>query len=245
MFFFNDPLEQFIILSYKTGILRTFCILTDFTVVILVNCILIMLFIKFSQKNKSFSVLMNVMFLFVKSVFYNNVKKQNLFIIYFFLFFFLLVSNLVGLLPHTYTITSSLVVVFFLSGTFFVGINFIGIYIHRQNMYKLFLHEGIPLFIVPGLFVIEVISYFARFLSLAIRLFSNMLSGHILLKILGGIFFSCYLKVINISIFFLPIFWVFFSFIFMLELGAAMFQAGIFIILLSLYLDDVMKLEEH
>jgi F-type H+-transporting ATPase subunit a len=64
----------------------------------------------------------------------------------------------------------------------------------------LFLPEGVPLFIIPALFVIELVSYFARVISLSVRLFANMLSGHILLKILIGFVWSIGIATSSISI---------------------------------------------
>jgi len=67
---------------------------------------------------------------------------------------------------------------------FFISNNLIGICFHKQNYFVLFLPEGVPIPIIPFLILIEYVSYLSRIFSLAIRLFANMMSGHILLKIL-------------------------------------------------------------
>jgi F-type H+-transporting ATPase subunit a len=69
---------------------------------------------------------------------------------------------------------------------FFVGINIIGIKKHGLHMLTLFLPPGAPLALAPLLVIIEIVSYSFRVISLALRLFANMMSGHCLLKILAG-----------------------------------------------------------
>ena len=113
-------------------------------------------------------------------------KKKPFILIVFFLFLFLLISNLIGMIPFSYTVTSSLVLTFFLSFSFFLGINLLGFYHNKISFFKTFLPGGTPVFIAPLLILIEVVSYFSRVFSLAIRLFANMMSGHALLKILIG-----------------------------------------------------------
>lgn len=127
-------------------------------------------------------------FTLVRSLVSENlvIRKQQYFTVIFYLFITILLSNLVGLLPYSFTVTSSFVVTFYLALTHIVGINLIGIVRHAWYMLNLFLPSGAPLLIAPFLAVIEAISYFARVLSLSIRLFANMMSGHALLKILIG-----------------------------------------------------------
>ena len=86
--------------------------------------------------------------------------------------------------PYSSTVTSHLILTLYFSLAFFIGSNLIGICFHKEAFFVLFLPEGVPLVIVPFLILIEYISYLSRVFSLAIRLFANMLSGHILLKIL-------------------------------------------------------------
>jgi ATP synthase subunit 6 len=82
------------------------------------------------------------------------------------------------------TITSHLVITLYFSLAFFLGSTLIGVCYLKQTFFVIFLPEGVPLQITPFLIIIEYISYISRIFSLAIRLFANMLSGHILLKIL-------------------------------------------------------------
>jgi ATP synthase subunit 6 len=88
------------------------------------------------------------------------------------------------MLPYSMTVTSHLVLTLYFSLAFFIGSNIICVCYHKQAFFVLFLPEGVPLPIIPFLILIEYVSYISRIFSLAIRLFANMLSGHILLKIL-------------------------------------------------------------
>ncbi len=115
-----------------------------------------------------------------------SLKRYQYFSVLFFLFLFIFISNIVGLIPYSFTITSSFIITFFLAAMHFIGINLIGIVEHRWEITNLFLPSGVPNAIAPILVPIEFVSYIARIFSLSIRLFANMMSGHALLKILIG-----------------------------------------------------------
>ena len=99
-------------------------------------------------------------------------------------FLFIFLSNILGMIPYSMTITSHFILTLYFSLAFFIGNNLIGICYHKEKFFVLFLPEGVPVAIIPFLILIEYVSYISRIFSLAIRLFANMLSGHILLKIL-------------------------------------------------------------
>jgi ATP synthase subunit 6 len=90
------------------------------------------------------------------------------------------------MIPYSFTVTSHIVVTLALAMTMFIGINIIGIKRHKFHMLSLFLPAGAPLALSPLLIAIELVSYSFRIISLALRLFANMMSGHCLLKILAG-----------------------------------------------------------
>jgi ATP synthase subunit 6 len=93
---------------------------------------------------------------------------------------------MVGLIPYSFTVTSSFVITFFLALSHFTGINIIGFFKTQWETANLLLPSGVPLAIAPFLILIELVSYVAKVFSLSIRLFANMMSGHALLKILIG-----------------------------------------------------------
>jgi len=117
-----------------------------------------------------------------------NIKKDGPkhFPFLFSIFAFVLACNLIGMIPYSFTVTSHIVITFGLAVVAFVGVNVIGIRIHGFRMLSLFLPSGAPLSLAPLLIVIELVSYSFRVISLALRLFANMMSGHCLLKILAG-----------------------------------------------------------
>ena len=177
---------------------------------------------------------------FVRSVLLNNLnlKIYGFFPIIFFIFIFILFSNVLGIIPLFFTITSLASLTFFLSFLFFIGINLIGVELHIYDFICLFVPAGVPGILLPLLISIELISYVVRPISLAMRLCANMLAGHVLLKII-----SSYLMKVIESCF---IFWVLIPIIFslllaitLLEFVIAFLQAYVFLVLICIYLNDI------
>lgn len=100
------------------------------------------------------------------------------------LFFFILAANLIGMFPYAFTTTSHIIVTGILALIVFALVTILGIVKNGLGWLRLFAPSGVPLFVMPLLIPIEIISYFARPLTLAFRLFANMLAGHIMLKLL-------------------------------------------------------------
>ena len=98
----------------------------------------------------------------------------------------LLLCNLFGMIPYSFTVTSHIAFTFGLALSIFIGINIIGVQTQGLNFFSLFLPKGVPLIIIPLLITIEFISYIIKVFTLSIRLFANMTSGHTLLKIIAG-----------------------------------------------------------
>jgi len=145
------------------------------------------------------------------------------------------------MIPYSFTVTSHIAVTLALATMAFVGINVIGIRTHGFHMLSLFLPSGAPIALAPLLIAIEVVSYSFRVISLALRLFANMMSGHCLLKILAGFAWTMFsaggiLSVIHI----MPLLVIFA--IIGLELSIAFLQAYVFTVLLCIYLNDAISL---
>jgi len=170
-----------------------------------------------------------------------NLYRNEFFSIIIFLFLFILACNAFGLFPYTFTISSAFVVTFFLAGTHYIAINIVGFFHQGWHFVNLFLPSGVPLIISPFLVVVELISYLAKVLSLSIRLFANMMSGHALLKILIGFAWtmcaSWSMLFVTASI--IP--WLLVTCIMFLEALIAFLQAYVFIILIAIYLNDVIE----
>lgn len=102
------------------------------------------------------------------------------------LFMFVLVANLTGMVPYTFTVTSHIAITFALAAVVFIGVTLIGFAKHGLHYLKLFAPSGVPLYMMPIVVPIEIVSFLSRPISLSMRLFANMLAGHIALKIFAG-----------------------------------------------------------
>jgi F-type H+-transporting ATPase subunit a len=119
----------------------------------------------------------------------NNVLGKDgkpFFPLVFSLFSFVLVANMLGMFPYFFTVTSHVIVTVAMA-LFVVGlVVVVGIYKHGLGWFKLFLPSGVPMAILPFISLIEIISFLSRPISLGLRLFGNMLAGHIVLKVFAG-----------------------------------------------------------
>ncbi|NNU17596.1 F0F1 ATP synthase subunit A [Parvularcula sp. ZS-1/3] len=164
------------------------------------------------------------------------------------LFTFIFLCNLLGLLPsipgspasfHTFTVTSHIIVTFVLA-ILSVGLVVVyGLIKHGFGFLKLFAPSGVPLWLMPLIVPIEIISFLSRPVSLAVRLFANMLAGHVVLKVFAGFVGTLLtaggvLSVISI----VPLFGI--VLVFLLEFLVAFLQAFVFAILTCIYLQDAL-----
>jgi F-type H+-transporting ATPase subunit a len=102
------------------------------------------------------------------------------------LFTFIVVANTIGLVPGAFTVTSHIVVTAALAGLVFLMVLVVGFAKNGPGFLKLFVPAGVPALVLPLVVVIEVISFLSRPVSHSVRLFANMLAGHITLKVFGG-----------------------------------------------------------
>jgi F-type H+-transporting ATPase subunit a len=102
------------------------------------------------------------------------------------LFMFVLFGNLFGMFPYFFTITSHIIVTFALAMLVILTVVIYGFMKHGLKFLKLFVPDGVPGALIPLVTAIEVISFLSRPISLSVRLFANMLAGHITLKVFSG-----------------------------------------------------------
>ena len=102
------------------------------------------------------------------------------------LFMFICVSNLVGIIPYTFTISSHIIVTVALALLVFFTVLIYGLYKNGLKFFKIFVPSGVPIYILPLVMFIEILSFFLRPVSHSVRLFANMLAGHIALKVFAG-----------------------------------------------------------
>ena len=155
------------------------------------------------------------------------------------IFLFILLNNLIGLIPYSFTTTSHMAITLTLSLSIIIGVTFIGFKKHSIGFLKLFipsgLNKGFIRVLIPLIFLIEFISYFTRIISLSVRLTANMMSGHTLLKIIANFglqytYFYPYIFVLIPLIILIPVV--------ILELGVAIIQAYVFTMLTASYIKD-------
>ena len=158
------------------------------------------------------------------------------------LFMFIMIGNLVGLVPGTFTFTSHIIVTFGLALTVFVFVTLLGLIKHGFHFFSLFMPSGVPMALAPIIIPIEVLSYLSRPISLSIRLFANMMAGHTMLKVFGGfsVLLGGALGGLGYTVGILPL--VINIALVGFEILVAMLQAYVFTILTCLYIRDALEL---
>ena len=157
------------------------------------------------------------------------------------IFFFILIGNLTGNVPYSFTITTSIIVSIGLSFTILIAVTILGLSIHKLHFFSYFVPSGTPLALVPLLVLIELTSYLARAFSLGIRLFANMVAGHTLMKILATFLYQMFNTSLIVAILTLIPFTLFLA-IMTLELAVSVIQAYVFTILTCSYIKDSIEL---
>ncbi|MCU0986227.1 MAG: F0F1 ATP synthase subunit A, partial [Acetobacteraceae bacterium] len=99
------------------------------------------------------------------------------------LFMFVLFGNLLGMMPYAFTFTSHIAVTFTLALVVFVLTTVVALALHGKKFFGYFFPEGAPIWLAPIIIPVEIISYFSRVVSLSVRLFANMVAGHVMLKV--------------------------------------------------------------
>ena len=198
--------------------------------------------ISYSTHVSNFYYFLVSFYFFVLNIFnnqLNNLKSKKFFFYFFICFVFVLFANFLGIFPYSFTITSHFIQTFGLSFSTFLGIFILGFVNFELKFLQLFVPKNVPRALIPFLVVLEIVSYSIRPFSLSIRLFANMLAGHILMHILLS--FNFFLLKQKLFLFFLITFFVAFL-IFMLEFSIVFIQAYVFLTLLLIYLNDSFNL---
>ena len=178
---------------------------------------------------------------FVGNMLRDAAGKQGMqfFPLVFSLFMFVLVANLIGLFPYFFTVTSHIIVTFTLAILVIGTVIVYGFAKHGFGFLKLFVPHGVPGYLLPLVVAIEVISFVSRPVSLSVRLFANMLAGHITLKVFSGFVVSLSaLGAVGIAGSVLPLAMA--VALSALELLVAFLQAYVFAVLTCMYLNDAL-----
>lgn len=245
----NSPLEQFEIIPLipielgSLNISFTNSSLYMFFVSAIIGLFLVLSTMNSTMVPNKWQSVAEMMYLFIHNTVSENVgpKGQRYFPLIFVVFIFILFSNLLGMVPYSFTITSHLIVTFVLAFSLLVGFTALGFMHHGLHFMSLFMPSGAPVVGAPFLVIIELISYIFRPLSLSIRLFANMMAGHTLLKIMST--FAWQMFAVGGILFvagFVPLILIF-AFT-ALEVAVAALQAYVFTVLVCIYLSDVIHL---
>jgi F-type H+-transporting ATPase subunit a len=154
------------------------------------------------------------------------------------IFMFVLTLNMLGLIPYAFTVTSHIIITAALAITVFLTVLIYGLWRHGLHFFNLFVPKGVPVYILPLIVAIEILSFMSRPISHSVRLFANMLAGHITLKVFAGfiILMGGSLGAIGWAGSVLPFAMI--VVLFALETLVAFLQAYVFAILTCIYLND-------
>jgi F-type H+-transporting ATPase subunit a len=165
-------------------------------------------------------------------------EGMKFFPLIFSLFMFICISNLLGIIPYTFTVSTHLIVTAALALLVFFTVLIYGLYKNGLKFFKIFVPSGIPIYILPLVMFIEILTFFLRPVSHSVRLFANMLAGHIALKVFAG-----FVAMLGVSLG--AIGWIggvlplgLTVALTALELLVAFLQAYVFAILTCIYLND-------
>ncbi len=239
----HSPLSQFEIkklFDFQIGSIDLS--LTNSGLYMLLATIFSILFLHFATRKKQlipskFQVVAESLYGFVHSMVKGSIGEEGekFFPLVFCLFLFILFCNVLGMTPYSFTATSQVAVTLSLALLSFLTVTIFAIY--RNGFFgflHMFLPSGVPFWMAPVIFLIELFSFLIRPITLSVRLFANMVAGHVLLKVVAGFILS------------LGVIWGVFPFLFSVvmtgfELFVAILQAYIFAILVCAYLAETTK----
>lgn len=166
-------------------------------------------------------------------------EGMKFFPLVFSLFVFVLTCNMLGMIPGSFTVTSHVVVTFALAALVISTVILYGLFNHGLHFFGLFAPSGVPFWLMPFIILIEIVSFLSRPISLALRLFANMLAGHIALKVFGSFVVALgSLGALGIAWAVLPLGMI--MALTALEFLVAFLQAYVFAVLTCIYLNDAL-----
>ncbi len=243
-----DPLSSFEIHTILPISLLGFDIsLTNSSLFMLVTTGLVILLMYLGTRTEN-SLVPNKIQMLIEELFYlvGGVVKTNIgnksivfFPYMFVLFLFITFGNILGIFPFAFSFTSQIIVTMGMAGVVFICSIIIGLINQGSHYFRHFCPDGIPIYIAPFFIVIELMSFFFRPISLGVRLFANMVSGHIMIKVMA----SFALSIAGISMFsygcVVPI--IINALLNVFKLVVCILQAYVFVVLSCIYLSESVK----
>lgn len=242
---FISPLDQFEIkpiIIYTDTLMLSNYILYLYIITLIILGYIYILYISIIIPNRY-----NLILFSIYDTIFNMIKNQignkgGLYLpLIFTIFNIIIIANFISMIPYSFAYSAQLIAIILLSITLWLGITIIGLTKHGLVFLTLFIPIGTPILLIPILVIIELLSYTSRAISLGLRLSANILSGHLLMFILGSLIFN----IMNISLIglisgIIPIIGV--ILITILEFAISMIQSYVFCIILSGYIKDVLYL---
>jgi F-type H+-transporting ATPase subunit a len=245
-----DPIHQFIIepivplhvagidISYTNSSLwMTISVLVSVTFMTLATW-------KKSMVPGRVQVAAEMMYGFIANMIRENIGTRGMeyFPLVFTIFMIVFIGNMLGMIPWSFTYTSHLIVTAALALMVFFMVLIIGLYRHGTHFFHLFLPPGVPAWLLPLILPIEIVSFLARPITLSVRLFANMMAGHLVLKVFAG-FSVAMLAAFGTAGLFMGIVPVLFNVLLItFEFLIAFLQAYVFAILTCIYLKDTIEI---
>jgi len=239
----HSPLEQFEItpfVHFEVG--NVDLAFTNSSLAMVITIAIITLFLTLSVNTRSIipsrvQLISELSYGFIAQLLKDTVGEEGrkYFPFVFTIFMFVLIGNMVGMLPYSFTFTSHIIVTFALAAVVFIGVTILAFAKHGMHFFSFFVIPGLPWYMLPLLIPIEIISYLSRPISLSVRLFANMLAGHTLIKV-----FAMFVITMPFYSGVLPL--AFIVALTGLEILIAFLQAYVFAILTCLYINDALHL---
>lgn len=246
------PLEQFEILSIiNLRILNLDISITNFLITQVISCLVLFFILSCNSAEKfsfyyisnSWQKIFELYFNFIFQLIFTIKDNETYLPFLVFLFNYILFSNLIGLIPYSFTVTSHIITTFYISFSVFLGINFIVIEKYGFKSFALFLPPSTPFLLAIILVPIEFLTYLAKPISLGVRLFINLMAGHILMKIIVGFSWNLLLLENYLSfLFIIPLATL--VILFGLELGVALIQTYVLMVLVWCVISIILLLVE-
>ncbi len=239
-----DPLHQFRITKYTENLYIGFMNVnfTNSALFMFISVFLVGLFLFLGTRNQKIipdrmQMLVESSYNFVFSMLESDLSKKDsirYFPYIYTLFMFFLVGNVIGVVPYSFTFNSHIVITFFSAAIILTSITIIGIFKNGLRFFTIFMPKGVSPFLAPLLIPIEIMSYFSRVISLSVRLFANMMAGHIMLKVFAIFvistgFLGILPLLVNVAVIGFEIF-------------VALLQTYIFTVLTCVYLNNAINL---
>ena len=240
----NSPIDQFLIkdIGKIINIGNINLSFNNSSLAMLIAFVCIVCFFYFGIRKKSIiphrmQMLSEMSYDFVLSITKENIHGdlyKKIFPFIYSIFMFFLFGNLIGLIPGFFAFTSQIVVTLFFAIFVLIIATIIGIYKHGIKFINIFIPQGLPILLLPFMGILEFMSYFTKALSMGIRIFANIMAGHIIIEIFAGFIIALgFFGIIPLS---------FTTILYAFELGIACIQAYIFTILTCIFFNQVINL---